>query len=184
MNCGPLGGRPAVGAPGSPSTTPVRLSLFHIHYTMPRYINDIIIHCSASPYRRDDRAADIKAWHTLPPPRGRGWSNIGYHYVIDLDGTIERGRPISQAGSHCKGHNAHSIGICYVGGLDQDGNPADTRTAEQRASLLKLLTNLLMMYGCSVHGHHDYNRTKLCPCFDARTEYANLVRQIREKRCS
>lgn len=149
---------------------------------MPRYINDIIIHCSDSPWRRDDRAADIKAWHTLPPPRGRGWADIGYHYVIDLDGRIERGRAISRAGAHCYGHNAHSIGVCYVGGRNQDGEPADTRTKEQRASLLKLITNLLGMYRCSVHGHRDWDKGKACPCFDAQAEYGKILEQLDERR--
>ena len=148
---------------------------------MPRYINDIIIHCSASPYQRDDRAADIKAWHTAKPPKGNGWSNIGYHYIIDLDGTIEHGRPISQPGAHCKRHNAHSIGVCYVGGLGPDGKPADTRTAAQRQSMLQLITKLTMMYCCHVHGHRDYDPGKSCPCFDVAAEYGGIYAQVVRK---
>ena len=149
---------------------------------MPRYINEIIVHCSDSPWRRDDKAADIKRWHTLPPPKGRGWKDIGYHYVVDLDGTVERGRLISKAGAHCYGHNAHSIGICYVGGRDQKGRCADTRTPEQKAAMLKLICNLLAMYNCKVVGHRDYDSRKECPCFDAKSEYKNLAEQMLQNR--
>lgn len=149
---------------------------------MPRYINEIIIHCSDSPWRRDDRAKDIKLWHTLPPPRGRGWADIGYHYIVDLDGTVERGRPISRIGAHCKGHNSHSIGVCYIGGRDQNGNTADTRTKEQKAALLKLVTNLMAMYHCKISGHRDYDKSKACPCFDAAAEYGHIAEQLLEKR--
>lgn len=137
-----------------------------------RYINDIIIHCTATPLGMDVGAARVKEWH-----KERGFRTIGYHYLIRLDGTIERGRAISQPGAHCKGHNAHSIGVCYVGGLDADGQPADTRTAAQKASLLKLLVTLTRMYRCHIHGHCDYSN-KDCPCFDATKEYAGIYRQL------
>lgn len=138
-----------------------------------RYINEIIIHCSQSPWRRDDTAKDIDAWH-----KNRGFSCIGYHYVVDLDGTIERGRPISRAGAHVKGHNAHSIGICYIGGVDQDGKFVDTRTPQQRAALLKLVTNLVKMYHCPVYGHRDF-AAKACPCFDAKAEFKGIFEKFR-----
>lgn len=149
---------------------------------MPRYINDIILHCTATPPGLDASAGDIKRWHTQKPPRGNGWSDVGYHYIVRLDGTIERGRPISLAGAHCRGHNAHSIGVAYVGGLDASGKPADTRTEAQKAALLKLLCNLILMYRCSVHGHRDYDKGKACPCFDATAEYKNLRAQLLENR--
>lgn len=88
-----------------------------------RTINQIIIHCTATPARRDVKADDIDRWH-----RARGFRGIGYHYVVYLDGTVVHGRNESVAGAHCKGFNAHSIGVCYVGGLDEEGRPADTRT--------------------------------------------------------
>lgn len=138
-----------------------------------RFINDIILHCSATPPDMDVDAKTIGEWHTR-----QGWRGCGYHYVIKLDGTVEKGRAISTPGSHCKGHNAHSIGVCYVGGLDANGVPADTRTDQQKAALLKLLTNLTLMYHCRTHGHRDYNPGKACPCFDAKTEYAGLYAQI------
>lgn len=137
-----------------------------------RYFNDIIIHCSATCYDRDFHAADIRRWHLQ-----RGYDDIGYHYVIDLDGTVEIGRPLDVVGAHCKGHNRDSVAICYVGGLNRFGIPADTRTKEQKKALARLIWKLSIMainegFGLvSVHGHHDYNLSKACPCFDAAKEY-------------
>lgn len=137
-----------------------------------RYINDIIIHCTATPAGMEVTAADVDSWH-----RQRGWRCIGYHYLVRLDGTVERGRAISQPGSHCFGHNAHSIGIAYAGGLDAEMRPADTRTEAQRAALLKLVTHLTAMYRCRVHGHRDY-APRDCPCFDVASEYGRIYEQI------
>ncbi|MBQ0048079.1 MAG: N-acetylmuramoyl-L-alanine amidase [Prevotellaceae bacterium] len=96
-----------------------------------RTINELIIHCSATAEGKDFTAADIDRWH-----RVQGWSGIGYHFVIRLDGTVEPGRPIDKAGAHCSGHNANSLGICYIGGIAPDGKtPKDTRTPAQRLSL-------------------------------------------------
>lgn len=135
-----------------------------------RQIKEIIIHCADTPEGRDVRAEDIKRWHT----KERGWNDIGYHYVIDLDGTIEPGRPIEVAGAHCTGHNADSIGICYVGGCDAKMQPKDTRTEEQKASLITLLKHIVAKYqGVKIYGHRDFS-SKACPSFDAKTEYANL----------
>lgn len=145
---------------------------------MPRYINDIIIHCSATRKGLDIGATEIDKWH-----QDRGYRKIGYHYVVRLDGTIERGRAISQPGAHCYGHNAHSIGICYVGGLDGDGKPADTRTQEQKAALLKIITRLTLLYKCRTHGHHFYNAGKACPCFDCETEYGGIYAQCVGLKC-
>ena len=89
----------------------------------------IIIHCSATRAEQDITAADIESWH-----RARGFWTIGYHYVIRLDGTIEPGRDVTLDGAHCMGWNKRAIGICYVGGLDKDGRPADTRTDAQRTA--------------------------------------------------
>ena len=95
-----------------------------------RTITEIIIHCSATIEGKDYTVEDIDRWH-----RQRGFARVGYHYVIRLDGTIQQGRPLDIAGAHCIGHNAHSIGICYIGGLDQTGKPKDTRTQAQKDSL-------------------------------------------------
>lgn len=142
-----------------------------------RVIKDIIVHCSATKPKVDIGAKEIRNYHTSPPPYGKGWKDIGYHYVVRLDGTIERGRPISRAGAHCVGHNAHSIGVCYIGGLNSSGEAEDTRTPEQKSALLKLLYNLVQMYRCDIHGHHDYNKNKPCPCFDAHAEYTKIYQK-------
>lgn len=135
-----------------------------------RKITLLIVHCSATPEGRDYGAADIDRWH-----RQRGWSQIGYHYVVRLDGTIERGRPESVVGAHCQNHNRHSIGICYVGGLAADGvTPKDTRTLEQRATLYALLKSLHESYPCALIVGHNTFAAKACPCFDAVKEYAAL----------
>lgn len=142
-----------------------------------RYINEIIIHCTATRPEQDVGVQEIRRWH-----RAQGWQDVGYHYIVRLDGTIERGRYVSQPGAHCRGHNAHSIGVAYVGGLDANGHPADTRTAAQRASLLKLVTILTRLYHCRTYGHHDHNRTKACPCYSAKEEYKNIyIRTIQKE---
>ena len=130
-----------------------------------RTINQIIIHCTATPARRDVKADDIDRWH-----RARGFRGIGYHYGVYLDGTVVHGRNESVAGAHCKGFNAHSIGVCYVGGLDEEGRPADTRTPAQRKALRELVKRLQERYpGATVHGHREF-ACKACPCFDVATE--------------
>lgn len=140
-----------------------------------RKINEIILHCSATPEGKDFKAKNIDEWH-----KSQGWKMIGYHYVIDLDGKIEDGRPVEMDGAHTKGHNKNSIGICYIGGLDSDGKPKDTRTQEQKKSMYKLIFQLLNLYGLSiadVHCHNEYAK-KNCPCFkieDFRQEYNNWI---------
>ena len=135
-----------------------------------RTIKEIIVHCADTPEGRDDKAADIKRWH-----KAQGWKDIGYHYVIDLDGTIEPGRPLETAGAHCTGHNANSIGVCYIGGCDAKMQPKDTRTDEQKAALLLLLKYLVAKYpGAKIYGHKDFAQ-KACPSFDAKKEYEELT---------
>lgn len=135
-----------------------------------RKINEIIVHCAATPEGKNFKAADIDRWH-----RERKMKCIGYHYVVDLDGTVEPGRPESEIGAHCLGHNKNSIGVCYVGGLAADGRtPEDTRTAAQKEALLALLKKLRAKYPkASIHGHRDF-AAKACPSFDATREYKNI----------
>lgn len=135
-----------------------------------RKINQIIVHCSATPEGKNFHANDIDRWH-----KERGFDRIGYHYVIDLDGTIEKGRTIEKVGAHVKGHNSNSIGVCYIGGLASDGKtPKDTRTVEQKTSLLRLLRELKSQFpAVTIHGHREF-ANKACPCFDAFTEYKSL----------
>lgn len=126
-----------------------------------RKITEIIIHCSATIEGKDYTVADIDHWH-----RARGFRKIGYHYVIYRDGSIHAGRPISETGAHCAGHNAHSIGICYIGGLAKDGRtPKDTRTPEQREAMRSLIKQLKQKFPeASIHGHREF-APKACPCF-------------------
>ena len=135
-----------------------------------RTITLIIIHCSAVKPDQLSSAAQIDTWH-----RERGFKlGIGYHYVIRRDGTRELGRPEWMIGAHCRGHNEHSIGVCYEGGLDRDGKPADTRTEAQKQALRELLLELKQRYPrVLIVGHHDLNPMKACPCFDAAHEYAD-----------
>ena len=135
-----------------------------------RKITEIIVHCSATPEGKDFTVADITRWH-----KQRGFRTIGYHYVIYRDGSVHTGRPEGEIGAHCVGHNAVSIGICYIGGLATDGKTAkDTRTKEQREALLMLLRHLRKKYpGAKIYGHRDF-AAKACPSFDARKEYASL----------
>lgn len=137
---------------------------------MNRNINEIIVHCTATPCGREVSVAEIDRWH-----KARGFQGIGYHYVVHLDGVVEEGRPCALAGAHCRGHNSNSVGVCYVGGLKQDGKtPADTRTEAQRNALRELIAWLCRRYpGATVHGHREF-AAKACPCFDARAEYTQL----------
>lgn len=136
-----------------------------------RTITEIIIHCSATASGMDYTADDIRNWH-----KKQGWSDIGYHYVIGRHGELWLGRSVDIIGAHCSGHNAHSIGVCYVGGVSfLSGKNCDTRTLAQKAELIKLLRNLKEFYPSAIIvGHHDYDKKKDCPCFDAKTEYSDI----------
>lgn len=132
-----------------------------------RTINEIIIHCTATPEGREYTVTEIRRWHIQ-----RGFTDIGYHYVIHLDGRVEPGRNVDIAGAHCTGHNANSIGVVYVGGCGKDGKtPKDTRTEAQKSALANLLLDLRKLYPrATIHGHRDF-ANKACPSFDATQEY-------------
>ena len=136
-----------------------------------RNINKIIVHCSATREGQNIPVSTIRDWHV----NGRGWSDIGYHFYIDLHGDIYKGRDIAKIGAHCKGQNRNSIGICYCGGVEVDGKtPKDTRTEEQEDSLLAVLKTLKAMYPEAViHSHNDF-ANKACPSFNATEEYKHL----------
>lgn len=129
-----------------------------------REIDEIIVHCAATPEGKDFTVADIRAWH-----KARGFSDVGYHYIVYRDGRIMLGRPVGQQGAHCADHgkNRRTIGICYVGGVSADGKTAkDTRTAAQRASLLWLTQALATKHRVKrVTGHNQY-ANKACPSFN------------------
>lgn len=128
-----------------------------------RKITLIIVHCSGNKAGSALRMADIDRHH-----RSLGWKCCGYHYVIPADGTVEAGRPEEMVGAHCRNHNRHSIGVCYIGGLASDGKtPADTRTPAQREALKRLLDDLHRRYpNALVVGHHDLDPRKACPCYN------------------
>lgn len=127
-----------------------------------RVIREIIVHCSATPEGKDYTVEQITQWH-----RQRGFCTIGYHFVIYRDGSCHQGRPLSMTGAHCKGHNAQSIGICYIGGVAADGRtPKDTRTKEQCKALAHLLRVLHSQFPqATLHGHREFSN-KACPSFD------------------
>lgn len=135
-----------------------------------RKINKIIVHSTATPEGRDVSIDEVRRWHV----EENGWSDIGYHFLIALDGTVEEGRPIERTGAHTLRHNWDSIGVAYVGGMSTDlGKAADTRTEDQKEALVDLLVQLKDAYGGTVYGHRDFSN-KECPGFDAKTEYENI----------
>ena len=131
----------------------------------------LVVHCSATKLSQHVSADDIDRWH-----RAQGWAMIGYHWYINRNGLISEGRKEVYAGAHVKGYNHCSIGICYEGGINEQGSSADTRTAAQRAALLYLLKKLKQRYPqAKILGHRDFPGVhKDCPCFDAKKEYAEL----------
>lgn len=135
-----------------------------------RRITLIVIHCDGIMPHQHNTIAKIDAYH-----RSLGWKCVGYHVYIQRDGTVEYGRPIEEPGAHVAGHNKYSIGICFEGGLDAAGNPADTRTPEQVRALRELVERLHERFpNAVIVGHHDLNPRKACPCFDVVSEYRDL----------
>lgn len=135
-----------------------------------RKINKIIIHCTATPEGRDVSIDEVRRWHV----EERGWRDVGYHFLVRLDGTVEEGRQIEMTGAHTRSHNWDSIGIAYSGGMSKDmTEPKDTRTDAQKDALVDLICQLHDCYGGTVYGHRDFSE-KACPSFDAKTEYENI----------
>ena len=132
-----------------------------------RKITEIIVHCSATPEGKHYTVEDIRKWH-----KAQGWSDAGYHYLVYLDGSIHNGRDVDIVGAHCTNHNSHSIGVCYIGGVAKDGKtPKDTRTEEQKESIIYLLKELKKLYpDAEIYGHNNF-ANKACPSFNARDEY-------------
>jgi len=137
-----------------------------------REINKIILHCSATREGTDIGVNTIRQWHMSAP---RNWSDVGYHYVIKLDGTVQVGRPEERIGAHVKGENTNSIGICYIGGVETDGRtPKDTMTIAQELAMFDLIHALRMRYGMiPVHGHNEY-AAKACPSFVVLEKYPTI----------
>lgn len=145
-----------------------------------RPMHTIVVHCSATKEGVEYDREDIKRWHLA-----RGFKDVGYHFVIKLDGTIELGRPLNQVGAHVANANTGTIGICYIGGLDSNGKPKDTRTNAQKESLLNLINMLKENINIkAIKGHRDYSKDlngngkieknewiKACPCFEVSDEF-------------
>jgi len=128
-----------------------------------RTINRVFVHCSATSPSKNIGVGEIRKMHT-----GRGWSDIGYHFVIKRDGSIESGRPVERPGAHVKGHNTDSIGICMVGGVKESGEPDANYSIGQYLSLIQLLNRLKIEHDLTdadIYGHRDES-SKACPCFD------------------
>ncbi|WJY17652.1 N-acetylmuramoyl-L-alanine amidase [Pseudoblastomonas flavescens] len=151
-------------------------------------ISYLAVHCSATPAGRDIGAADIRQWH-----RAKGWKDIGYHYVIRLDGTIEKGRPDDMPGAHEPKINRSSIAVCLVGGSPPVGSAEykrglgeNTYTPAQFASLKKLLLELSAKHpGAEVLGHRDVQGVrKACPSFDVKEWWAAARKDGPDKDCS
>jgi N-acetyl-anhydromuramyl-L-alanine amidase AmpD len=177
-------------APAAPVKAATEVCLGTTLKRSKRRIDDIVIHCTATPEGRAVSVDQLRQDH-----RAQGWSDIGYHYVIYRDGTVHQGRDVDVSGAHVKGYNAHSIGVVYVGGLENKPGvpyeklkPKDTRTEAQKASLLSLLMDLRRLYPkAKIQGHRDFSPDlnhngmiepkewiKACPSFDAKTEYKIL----------
>ena len=137
-----------------------------------REIKQIIIHCSATKPTQNITAKNIERWHV----EERGWRAIGYHYVITRAGDLEKGRDIDDTGAHALGYNANSIGVCLVGGLDDNGKPEQNYTANQYYSLKKLLDVLCVTFPDAVIMGHNEVSDKACPCFNVG-EWWNGVQQ-------
>lgn len=139
-----------------------------------RPITHIVIHCTATPAGREVTIKELDAWH-----RQRGFTKIGYHYVVHLDGKVSVGRPEKEVGAHVAGHNSTTIGISYVGGVDADNvnKAVDTRTPAQKAALARLVGELLSRYpDAHVLGHRDFpGVAKACPSFDVKSWWKGVT---------
>ena len=141
-------------------------------------IDKLIVHCSATREGQHITIDTIRDWHV----NGRGWRDVGYHYIVYLDGTIKKGREDNVPGAHCKQFNRSSLGICYIGGVESDGKtPKDTRTEAQKESLNHLLHTLKAMHPeAIIHGHRDF-AAKACPSFDATSEYKPISNKYEDE---
>jgi len=140
----------------------------------PQSVRYLILHCSATRSGQDYTVEQLLRDH-----KARGFRTIGYHFYIRRDGSVSQHRRLLEAGAHCRPFNRCSIGICYEGGLDRQGHPADTRTPEQTEQLTLLLMKLLKLFpDARIRGHRDMPGTtpKACPCFDAQATFGYLER--------
>ena len=137
-----------------------------------RQIDIIILHCTATPWQREVDIEEVRRWHT----QGNNWADVGYHYLIQLDGSLQAGRSLDVQGAHTRGENARSIGVAYVGGLLEDGAAGDTMSPEQEETFEHLVFSLQMTLckPLDLAGHNEY-AAKACPGFDVREKFAHLL---------
>jgi len=135
-----------------------------------RKLDRIILHCTATPEGRHVDVDTIRVWH-----KARGWSDVGYHFIIYIDGSVHSGRDVSKTGAHVAGHNATTIGVVYVGGTDAAGKAKDTMNAAQETAFVNLVKHLRDEYGpLTLHGHNEY-AAKACPSFIVKDKFKWLV---------
>jgi len=149
-----------------------------------REVDLVVVHCTATYEGKDLDVEDIRKMH-----KRRGWSDCGYHFIITLSGEVQIGRPLEKMGAHVRGHNKGSIGISYIGGVDLNNKPKDTRTDAQKISMINLIDSLRSAFrNVEVKGHRDlspdmdgdgiverHEWVKACPCFDAIKEYETIT---------
>lgn len=141
-----------------------------MNYTPRQRTDFIAVHCSATKSSQNVDEQEIRQWH-----QAKGWADIGYNIVIPRDGSIQVGRPIDYAGAHVTGYNSRALGICLVGGIDEDGKPAMNFTPKQMEALVIAL-RFCRRYApqARIQGHRDFpNVAKACPSFDVRLWLAN-----------
>lgn len=128
-----------------------------------RDIHTIVVHCLQTPVQRADSAEDVHKWH-----KDKGWSGIGYHYVIQADGTLQIGRDIDKQGAHVYKHNKGTIGVAMAGGMDWDGNIVENSFTKDTLMVLDdMLRKLMCMYpDAKVVGHRELDPNRACPCMD------------------
>lgn len=137
-----------------------------------RELKRIILHCTATPEGKHFDVDTIRRWHV----KDRGWRDIGYHYVIYIDGSVHEGRPLEQVGAHTSGHNKDSIGIVYVGGCDAKMKAKDTLNEAQEVAMVNLIKALRDGHGeLSLHGHNEF-AAKACPSFDVQKKFDWLIK--------
>lgn len=136
-----------------------------------RPIKSVLLHCSATKPTQKVTVEDINDWH-----RARGWDGIGYHYVIYRDGSIHTGRQLDVQGAHAIGFNKKSIGVCYIGGIDKDGEWQDNMTKKQEAAFRDLYKSLCTVFGSklNLYGHNDLTPAKACPSFKVKSKFKDL----------
>lgn len=132
--------------------------------SLDRPVNRLFIHCAATPPTMDIGAKEIRKWH-----KDKGWSDIGYHWVIRRNGKIEDGRPINKVGAHVKGYNTGSLAICMIGGVDIEMNPTPNFTDKQWHTLELMVRSIkAQIPHITIHGHNEFDHGKACPSFSVQ----------------